>query len=160
MKYRVTFLSVTVTGPPRAIWRSNSGTTEPDEPSTFPNRTIAPATPDSLSARRIQISATRLVAPITLSGSTALSVEIKTKRSAPAATAARAAFIAPRTLVRMASFGLASISGTCFSAAAWMTISGAAAIMAFSSRAASRTSPSCVVMFRSACCSRSRRSIL
>ena len=32
--------SVTVTGPPAAIWRRKIGTTEPDEPSTLPNRTV------------------------------------------------------------------------------------------------------------------------
>jgi hypothetical protein len=39
MKKRTMSGWVTVTGPPRAIWRSNSGTTEPAEPSTLPNRT-------------------------------------------------------------------------------------------------------------------------
>ena len=33
--------SVTVTGPPSAIWRRKIGTTEPDEPSTLPKRTVA-----------------------------------------------------------------------------------------------------------------------
>ena len=41
MKYRVIRGSVTVTGPPAAIWRRKIGTTEPDEPSTLPNRTVA-----------------------------------------------------------------------------------------------------------------------
>src|SRR3954468_14301890 len=41
MNYRVMRSSVTVTGPPSAIWRRKIGTTEPDEPSTLPNRTVA-----------------------------------------------------------------------------------------------------------------------
>ncbi len=41
MKNRVMRLSVTVTGPPASIWRRKIGTTEPDEPSTLPNRTVA-----------------------------------------------------------------------------------------------------------------------
>ena len=41
MKYRVIRGSVTVTGPPAAIWRRKIGTTEPDDPSTLPNRTVA-----------------------------------------------------------------------------------------------------------------------
>jgi hypothetical protein len=39
MKNRVISGSVTVTGPPAAIWRRKIGTTEPEEPSTLPNRT-------------------------------------------------------------------------------------------------------------------------
>ena len=35
--------SVTVTGPPAAIWRRKIGTTEPEEPSTLPKRTVANA---------------------------------------------------------------------------------------------------------------------
>ena len=40
MKKRFISGSVTVIGPPRAIWRSNSGISDPLEPSTFPNRTV------------------------------------------------------------------------------------------------------------------------
>ena len=43
MKKRVISGSVTVTGPPAAIWRRKIGTTEPDEPSTLPNRTAVNA---------------------------------------------------------------------------------------------------------------------
>ena len=43
MKNRVISGSVTVTGPPAAIWRRKIGTTEPDEPSTLPNRTAVKA---------------------------------------------------------------------------------------------------------------------
>ena len=39
MKKRVISGSVTVTGPPAAIWRRKIGTTEPEEPSTLPKRT-------------------------------------------------------------------------------------------------------------------------
>ena len=39
MKYRVISGSVTVTGPPAAIWLRNVGTTDPRLPSTLPNRT-------------------------------------------------------------------------------------------------------------------------
>ena len=41
MKYRLIRGSVTVTGPPAAIWRRKIGTTEPEEPSTLPKRTVA-----------------------------------------------------------------------------------------------------------------------
>ena len=81
-------LSVTVTGPPASIWRRNSGMTEPLEPSTFPKRTAAYSvllTPFMLC--RI-ISQKRLVAPMTLVGLTALSVEISTNLSTPNSSAA------------------------------------------------------------------------
>ena len=41
MKKRVMRLSVTVTGPPASIWRRKIGTTDPDDPSTLPKRTVA-----------------------------------------------------------------------------------------------------------------------
>ena len=51
---------------------------------------------------------------MTLVGFTALSVEIITKRAAPASPAARAALSVPSALVRMASSAFTpSISGTC-----------------------------------------------
>jgi len=43
MKNRVMSGSVTVTGPPAAIWRRKIGTTDPEEPSTLPKRTAANA---------------------------------------------------------------------------------------------------------------------
>jgi hypothetical protein len=86
-------------------------------------------------------SAARLVAPMTLVGFTALSVEMKVKAFTPSEAAIMAQRRAPSTLVRMASFGLSSISGTCLSAAAWMTRSGAASRIAWSRRISSRTSP-------------------
>ena len=39
MKKRVISGSVTVTGPPRSIWRRKRGITLPAEPRTLPNRT-------------------------------------------------------------------------------------------------------------------------
>ena len=38
IKYLMIRLSVTVTGPPLAIWRLNNGITDPALPSTFPKR--------------------------------------------------------------------------------------------------------------------------
>ena len=70
------------------------------------------------------ISHTRLVAPITLVGFTALSVEISTNRSAPYRSAELATLKVPNTLFFTASSGLSSIRGTCLWAAAWNTISG------------------------------------
>jgi hypothetical protein len=40
MKKRATSGSVTVSGPPAASCRANSGTTDPVEPSTLPKRTV------------------------------------------------------------------------------------------------------------------------
>jgi len=57
-------------------------------------------------------------APITLAGSTALSVEIITTWAAPCALAASATLRVPMTLVRTPSIGFASTIGTCFNAAA------------------------------------------
>ena len=59
------------------------------------------------------ISARRLLAPITLVGRTALSVEISTKVATPAFTAARAARRVPKALFMMPSKGFHSTSGTC-----------------------------------------------
>src|SRR3954468_5937790 len=77
--------SVTVTGPPSAIWRRKIGTTEPEEPRTLPKRTVA----NFVSGQRCWAastanSASALEAPITVAGCTALSVETSTKRLAPA----------------------------------------------------------------------------
>ena len=63
-------------------------------------------------------SATRLVAPITLDGSTALSLEISTHRSTPWWPAACATRIEPTMLFFTASQTFSSISGTCLCAAA------------------------------------------
>src|SRR6476660_8967610 len=64
------------------------------------------------------ISARRLVAPSTDTGSIALSVEIITMAVAPAAEAASATLIDPNTLVLMPSSQSCSSIGTCLSAAA------------------------------------------
>ena len=58
-------------------------------------------------------SAIALEAPITVRGLTALSVEIRTKRSQPDATAVSAVTLVAIALLRIASSGFASISGTC-----------------------------------------------
>ncbi len=58
-------------------------------------------------------SAIAFDAPITVRGLTALSVEIRTKRSAPAAAAVSAVTRVAIALLRTASSGFASISGTC-----------------------------------------------
>ena len=82
---------VIVTGPPASICRRNSGTTDPDEPSTLPKRTIENIVRAPLrraAAWKIS-SAARLEAPITLVGRTALSVEIRTQVSTSASSAAR-----------------------------------------------------------------------
>ena len=63
----------------------------------------------------------RLVAPITLAGLTALSVETSTKRSTPRRSAAAITFRQPITLFLTASSGAYSMSGTCLCAAAWIT---------------------------------------
>ena len=93
----------------------NSGTTEPLEPSTLPKRTDTYCVPaNSAATACTTCSARRLVAPITLVGFTALSVDTSTKRAAPTSPATRAACSVPSTLVRSASISLcASISGTC-----------------------------------------------
>ena len=88
------------------------------------------------------ISASRLEAPITLVGFTALSVEISTIACAPAARAASATMRVPAALVSRPSSGLASTIGTCFSAAAWNTSSGRNSSTTARMRASSRMSAS------------------
>ena len=113
-----------MTGPPRSICFLKSGTTLPADPRTLPNRTAVKRVTDLRARSRTISSATRLVAPITLAGWTALSVEIRTNRSAPQASAIRAAFSVPNTLFLTASSGASSISGTGLWAAAWKMTSG------------------------------------
>ena len=95
IKKRVISWWVRVIGPPSLICLRNKGTTEPEEPSTLPKRTMQKRVRCSLPlvcAKPCSTSsAIRLVAPITLVGRTALSVEINTKVSTPAFTAALAA---------------------------------------------------------------------
>src|ERR1700690_1329362 len=118
---------VTVTGPPAAICALNVGTNAQLDASTLPKRTemmrvglVSPAAwwPNSLSSASQYISANRLVAPSTETGSIALSVEIITMAAAPAAAAASATLIEPNTLVLIPSSQSVSSSGTCLSAAA------------------------------------------
>ena len=58
-------------------------------------------------------SASAFDAPMTVAGLTALSVETSTKRSAPASPAAAATMRVATALLRTASTGFSSISGTC-----------------------------------------------
>ena len=84
MKNRVIAGSVTVTGPPAAIWRRKIGTTEPEDPSTLPKRTLA----NCVSGKRASPastahSASALDAPMTVAGATALSVDTSTNTLTP-----------------------------------------------------------------------------
>ena len=112
MKKRVISGSVTVTGPPSAIWRRKIGTTEPEEPSTLPNRTERErrVLGSAASAASTAHSASAFDAPITVAGSTALSVETSTNvlhaRRRPPRAPSRAW---PSALLRTASTGLRSI---------------------------------------------------
>ncbi len=81
MKNRVICGSVTVTGPPAAICRLKVGMTLPLLPRTLPKRTAQYCLPSGAYANS-NCSPTRLVAPMTLAGATALSVDMKTKCSA------------------------------------------------------------------------------
>ena len=75
-------------------------------------------------------------------GLTALSVETRTKRSQPEATAVSAVTRVAIALLRIASTGLASISGTCLWAAAWKTTSGLKRCITSSMRSGSLQSAS------------------
>ena len=139
---------VTVTGPPASICCLNFGTTEPFDASTLPKRTAISRIAGRRCARRANsassawqyISAKRLVAPSTDTGSIALSVEIITIAAAPAAAAASATFTEPNTLVLTPSPQSRSSSGTCLSAAAWNTMSGLNSANTPKMRSRSRTS--------------------
>ena len=93
MKYRVISGCVTVTGPPRSIWRRKIGITLPEEPRTLPKRTATKrvgdvaAVPERLDDPLADAPST---GPSRSSGSTALSVETSTKRSASNSTATSA----------------------------------------------------------------------
>ena len=95
IKKRVISGWVKVIGPPSLICLRNNGTTEPLEPSTLPKRTIQKRVlcclPLFCAKPCKHNSAIRLVAPITLVGRTALSVDISTKVSTLAFIAALAA---------------------------------------------------------------------
>ena len=146
MKKRRASGCVTVTGPPRRIWRSKSGTTEPSLPSTLPKRTAAKRVwlrPERLC---MSISHTRLAAPITLVGFTALSVEMSTNLPTQCRSAASSRLRVPTTLFSTASRGLASSSGTCLCAAAWNTTVGRNLAKACSTASASRMSATTACM--------------
>src|ERR1043166_2720981 len=103
-----------------------TGPPDPAEPSTLPKRTVTKRVPPAWTGRRAsarssawqKLSARRLVAPMTLAGLTALSVEIITKSPTPWARAASATLRVPTTLLSTPSIGFASTLGTCFSPAA------------------------------------------
>ena len=106
---------VTVTGPPRAIWRRKSGMTLPDEPSTLPKRTEMKLVPLPSRAAAVSTihSQSAFVWPRTFFGRTALSVETSTNCLTPCSAASSASTFVPSTLLRTDSSGFASISGTC-----------------------------------------------
>ena len=117
---------VSVTGPPPAICCRKTWITDPLEPRTLPNRHAArivrPLRLCMLAAvtRRSAIS---LEVPMTLVGLTALSDEVSRNRSTPAANAAWMRCCVPMMFVWIAARGARSHRPTCFSAAAWMTMS-------------------------------------
>ncbi len=108
---------MTVTGPPSAICSAKSGTTDPLLPSTFPKRTATKCVRRRSFTQSTSFSARRLVAPITLLGETALSLEMSTN-FAWCAAAASATFSVPNTLFSTACARWLSIIGTCLNAAA------------------------------------------
>ena len=96
MKKRVMSGWVMVSGSPFSSCSLKIGTTLPVEPSTFPNRTETYGRPVRRAASATSISPIRLLAPMTLDGRTALSVDTNTKRSTPAVSAAsRSAMVPP-----------------------------------------------------------------
>src|SRR4051812_50053199 len=108
-----------VTGPPRSIWLRKIGTTLPEEARTLPKRTVTKRVCGCLRPAASTIhSAIALEAPITVRGLTALSVEIRTKRSHPDATAVSAVTLGAIALLRIASRGVAPISGAWLEAGA------------------------------------------
>ena len=114
MKYRVIRSSVTVTGPPDAIWRRKIGTTDPDDPSTLPKRTtVKRVAGKRCCAASTAHSASALEAPMTVAGLTALSVETSTKRLASEIPAAPATMRVATALLRIASIGFSCIRPTC-----------------------------------------------
>ena len=161
MKKRVISGCVTVTGPPRAIWRRKIGTTDPDEPRTLPKRTATNRVPTS--ARWPQVSTIHSARafdwPITVFGFAALSVETSTNRLAPYSTATSATTRVPIVLFRTASIGFASISATCLYAAAWKTTPGRYLSKTWRSLAASFTSPTTAAAGRNPRSRTSSRSI-
>ena len=151
MKYLVISLCVKVTGPPFLICLLNNGITEPLLPSTFPNLTATNSVlfPLSWLTAWTIISQSLFVAPITLVGFTALSVEIKTNFSTLYWLASCAIFNVPITLFFIASDGLSSIKGTCLCAAAWNIIFGLYALIIWFNLALSLTDAIITFLFNS-----------
>ena len=123
MTKRVMRSSVTVTGPPAAIWRQKSGTTEPREPATLPKRVQVKSVRAFLPRRKFIAVKSRspisFEVPMTLVGFTALSEEVNSTFSSPWASATRPTTSQPSTLTLTAENGLRSQDGTCLSAAVW-----------------------------------------
>src|SRR5690606_16758915 len=124
IKYRMMSGCVIVIGPPFSICFVNRGTTDPLDPNTFPNRVVIYLVVwlfsfFSFCAKDCTyFSAIRLLAPITLLGFTALSVDTITKRSALYFNDRSAMYLLPKTFVNIACCGFISIKGTCLYAAA------------------------------------------
>jgi len=91
----------------------NSGITLPLLPRTLPNLTVVYVVVLSCESDWTNNSAALLVAPITLVGLTALSVDIMTKFSTAKRLAFSANILVPKMLLVTASIGLYSIIGTC-----------------------------------------------
>jgi hypothetical protein len=82
-----------VTGPPRRICSWNSGTTEPEEASTLPNRTMQKRVVPGTLLQRLQHQLREALGrPHDIGGFTALSVEMSTKVSTLVSSAASAAY--------------------------------------------------------------------
>ena len=126
MKYRVISACLTVTGPPRSIWRRKIGITLPEEPRTFPKRTPTKRVATSVRCPHASTihSQTAFDWPIRFFGFAALSVETSTKRLASNSTATSARTRVTRVLLRTDSTGFASSRPTCLYAAAWKTTAG------------------------------------
>ena len=114
--------------------------TLPLEARTLPNRTATYGRPVRRALATVSSSARRLVAPIAEIGSTALSVEMSTKRFTPSRSQAEMTFCEPKTLVIAPSAGECSTMGTCLRAAAWKTTSGRARPMTASTASWERMS--------------------
>ena len=110
---------VTVTGSRFSICSLKRGTTDPEEPSTFPKRTAQNEVDDRGSGGAealksiITRSAARFVFPITDIGFTALSVEMSTNRLTPWEAASSARCFVASVLLRQPSSGFISTIGTC-----------------------------------------------
>ena len=111
MKKRVASGSVSGTGRPRSTQRSMISTTLPLLPRMLPKR-VTMVLKRGVERSSVTSSANRLLAPITLRDSAALSDEMKTKR-APTSRAALSACTVPSTLVRAAATTERSASVTC-----------------------------------------------